>query len=593
MKFEISLKQRFTLLIGFMVLIFIGITVITVYSFRKIQKLKLVNSQVDDLTVRMLKCRKNEKDFLMRDVVSESFYKNDSSKYLKELSNELDQINRICDDLSANKYIVSYHHDSLIMVVKNHFVQYNELMFKIVDRQKEKGYKDYGLEGEMRNSIHSLERLVEQKHNTQAMIHVLTLRRHEKDFIIRLDLAYRNKFNAEIEAFKKEVPSYHLSVNDRTQFLKIIEDYQHDFNALVDIVQVIGIDEQSGLKGELRKIIHQVEPDLILLRQIISSDSEVSISQSIVLLIVVVVIASLIMLGYSVYILRNVYSQLGEDPRKLQVLLAQIAAGDLSSVKEQSGKSKGVLASVVKMTDRLKEILSLINEGATLIVKATNQLSHTSEQIAQGASEQASSLEEISSTTEQITSNIEQNNQNAINASKITELAQNGIIKVVSNAESSVSSSGLIVQRSNIINEITAQTNILALNAAVEAARAGNEGRGFAVVAGEVRKLAEKSKAAAAEIIDLSNSGLKLNEEGYELLNTILPDIQNSNQMVQEIAFASKEQANGIQQVNQALLQLNSVTQTNASISEEMAASAREVENQAVRMKAVVEYFKI
>jgi methyl-accepting chemotaxis protein len=375
--------------------------------------------------------------------------------------------------------------------------------------------------------------------------------------------------------------------------LKIIEDYQHDFNALVDIVQVIGIDEQSGLKGELRKIIHQVEPDLILLRQIISSDSEVSISQSIVLLIVVVVIASLIMLGYSVYILRNVYSQLGEDPRKLQVLLAQIAAGDLSSVKEQSGKSKGVLASVVKMTDRLKEILSLINEGATLIVKATNQLSHTSEQIAQGASEQASSLEEISSTTEQITSNIEQNNQNAINASKITELAQNGIIKVVSNAESSVSSSGLIVQRSNIINEITAQTNILALNAAVEAARAGNEGRGFAVVAGEVRKLAEKSKAAAAEIIDLSNSGLKLNEEGYELLNTILPDIQNSNQMVQEIAFASKEQANGIQQVNQALLQLNSVTQTNASISEEMAASAREVENQAVRMKAVVEYFKI
>jgi methyl-accepting chemotaxis protein len=213
--------------------------------------------------------------------------------------------------------------------------------------------------------------------------------------------------------------------------------------------------------------------------------------------------------------------------------------------------------------------------------------------MSQGASEQASSVEEVSSTMEQIAANVEQNTENAQQTEKISISAQMGISEVSEGANKAVEASRVIAQKIQIINDIAFQTNILALNAAVEAARAGEHGKGFAVVAAEVRKLAERSKVAADEIVGLTQNSLELAEGAGSKMAEILPDIEKTTKLVQEIAAASLEQNNGAGQVNSAVQQLNSVTQQNAAASEELATNAEELASQAQQLKDLVSYFKV
>jgi methyl-accepting chemotaxis protein len=219
-------------------------------------------------------------------------------------------------------------------------------------------------------------------------------------------------------------------------------------------------------------------------------------------------------------------------------------------------------------------------------------LQSTAEQISQGANEQAASVEEVSATMEEISSNIAQNSDNAQQTEKISEASANGIQKVAVSSKQSLESISTISQKITIINDIAFQTNILALNAAVEAARAGEHGKGFAVVAAEVRKLAERSKLAADEIVSLSQKSVSVTQESGLLMEKLLPEIAKTAQLVQEISAASMEQSNGANQVNGAIQQLNSITQQNASSSEELSSSAEELANQAETLLDLVSFFK-
>lgn len=243
------------------------------------------------------------------------------------------------------------------------------------------------------------------------------------------------------------------------------------------------------------------------------------------------------------------------------------------------------------MASQLKTIISNIMSSAENISSASHQLSSTSQEMSQGASEQASSVEEVSSTMEQIASNIEQNTENAQQTEKISLSANEGMNKVAKKSVDAVEANKNIAEKITIINDIAFQTNILALNAAVEAARAGEHGKGFAVVAAEVRKLAERSKIAAEEIVGLAKQSLNLAEDASSVMTDTIPQIENTTKLVQEIAAASHEQNNGTAQINDAVQQLNSVSQQNAAASEELATSAEELSSQAEELKNVVSYF--
>ncbi len=249
--------------------------------------------------------------------------------------------------------------------------------------------------------------------------------------------------------------------------------------------------------------------------------------------------------------------------------------------------------SMDKMIDQLRSTVLQAQDVSSGVTANSKQVSATAEAISQGATEQAATAEEVSSSMEEIAANIQQNADNALQTEKIAvQTAQDAKIS----GEAVVKTVGAmrdIAGKISIIEEIARQTNLLALNAAIEAARAGEHGKGFAVVAAEVRKLAERSQTAAAEIGELSGSSVKVAEHAGELLAKILPDIQRTAELVQEISVASNEQSTGVDEVTKAIQQLDQVIQQNASTSEELSSMAEELSTQSVQLQDAISFFNI
>lgn len=283
-------------------------------------------------------------------------------------------------------------------------------------------------------------------------------------------------------------------------------------------------------------------------------------------------------------------------PIRMAITFAHnIARGDFTTrinlnQKDEIGQ---MIDSLGNMSDKITSIVEDIIKGADNIAQSSTQMSNASQQLSQGASQQASSVEEISSSVEEMAANIQHNADNAEKTKTIANEAQHGVIQGHESADTSSKSMRQIAQKISIINEISFQTNLLALNAAVEAARAGEYGKGFAVVASEVRKLAERSKKAAEEIDKVSKDGVAIVENASNKLSEIVPEIQKTVVLIQEIAAASMEQNSGADQINNAIQQLNSVTQQNAATAEEMATNSEELSAQAALLKELISFFKV
>ena len=263
---------------------------------------------------------------------------------------------------------------------------------------------------------------------------------------------------------------------------------------------------------------------------------------------------------------------------------------DLLSKKNELGH---ISNSLKDLTERVSVVISEIKETSNFVVKSSQQLSQGSVELSRGATTQAASLEEISASMEQMLANIHQNTVNSQETVSISSKAAKSVEEVGATTRKSNDSIRKIADKINIINDIAFQTNILALNAAVEAARAGDSGRGFAVVAAEVRKLAERSKLASDEIDVLSRSSVEVTLNAGRLVDELIPEIQKTSRLVQEITSASVEQNSGTEQINNAVLQLNNVTQHTAIESEKIAMNAGELNKYAQRLSESTSFFEI
>jgi len=273
----------------------------------------------------------------------------------------------------------------------------------------------------------------------------------------------------------------------------------------------------------------------------------------------------------------------------------RLAQGDLTmEVKAETRDETGqLLAAMGTMVGRLKEIVAEVSSAADNVASGANELSASAETMSQGASEQAAAAEEASSSMEEMSSNIKQNADNALQTEKIAVKSSADAEQGGRAVAQTVDAMKEIATKINIIEEIARQTNLLALNAAIEAARAGEHGKGFAVVASEVRKLAERSQQAAAGILELSSSSVQVAERAGAMLTTMVPDIQKTAELVQEISASSREQDTGADQINKAMQQLDQVIQQNASAAEEMSSTAEELSSQAEQLQCSIGFFNV
>jgi len=280
---------------------------------------------------------------------------------------------------------------------------------------------------------------------------------------------------------------------------------------------------------------------------------------------------------------------------RLNAVVGRVAGGDLTqSVETDSGDEIGTLFnSIGTMVEKIKGVVGDVKTAAVNVATGSQEISGSSEQMSQGTTEQAASAEEASSSIEEMNATIKQNADNSMQTEKIARKSANDALESGRAVSEAVNAMKDIAGKISIIEEIARQTNLLALNAAIEAARAGEHGKGFAVVAAEVRKLAERSQTAAAEISQLSHSSVQVAEAAGAMLAKLVPDIQKTSELVQEITASSKEQSGGADQINGAIQQLNQVIQQNAGSAEEMASMAEELSSQADQLLDTIAFFKM
>jgi methyl-accepting chemotaxis protein len=304
---------------------------------------------------------------------------------------------------------------------------------------------------------------------------------------------------------------------------------------------------------------------------------------------------SLIWLVSSNFVVKVIVSR---PIKELTRLLHEVAAGNLNlsvntNIKSKKNEIGEIGRSIELLISELRQVTQNIHDCAQNVQIMSETLNATAVELSQGSANQASVVEELSSSMEEIASNINQNSDHASATKVIATGSANEVRNTSGSMIEALESMNKISEKISIISDIAFQTNILALNAAVEAARAGEHGRGFAVVAAEVRKLAENSRKAADDIISLSNNGQDLSTKARHALESIVPNIEKTAQLVEEIAATNIEQNSQTNQINNAIQSLNDQTQQTAATSEELVSAAESLRDQSDNLSQSISFFKL
>jgi methyl-accepting chemotaxis protein len=640
MKMGVKLGLAF----GVIVLLLVILAVTSVFELNSvntgynvdIKKAQIAKTSALAIVTDMLQVRRSEKDFLARL----------DMKYPERVNNSLDSANQKIKELlqtTDNQTVASK-----LKEAQENIATYRTVFTKLVAEQSKKGLNEKsGLQGEFRNAAHNLEATLNDQKINGADLLYLTLRKHEKDYLLRGNSKYVEKAHKTIATLNSKINASQGYSSAKNQTEELLTNYRKSFDALVTIDgQIVGLlkemkqsaDQAMAGSEEVAKSFTKLAAQR---SNTITANAKTAITTiwvvGILSVLIAVVLAYFFARSISVPMRKTVAMILemekGHLATRLQLSradeigqmanamdtfadslqnevvanLQKLATGDLTfeiSPRDQHDEIRNAIKTLGK---DLGTIVSQIQVAGEQIASGSGQVSDSSQSLSQGATEQASSLEEISASLNQLSSQTSTNAENANQASNLASEAQGAAKKGSQQMQTMVTAMAEINEAGQniskiikVIDEIAFQTNLLALNAAVEAARAGQHGKGFAVVAEEVRNLAARSAKAAAETAELIEGSVAKTENGSNIANQtsdalqgIVNGISKVTDLISEIAAASNEQAQGVTQINQGVTQIDQVTQQNTASAEESAAAAEELSGQAEQLRQMLGRFTL
>ncbi|PTL83206.1 methyl-accepting chemotaxis protein [Vitiosangium sp. GDMCC 1.1324] len=405
----------------------------------------------------------------------------------------------------------------------------------------------------------------------------------------------------------KELLSY--SPQQQEVLQKLLEQYQQQFLphlehqmalrrdvdtgrvSLAQLTEYVKSGKGGKLLVSLQSISDSIEQEEIEQRRRIMETSDTQVASVKQMLVGGGIVGPVLAMLLAWVLSRSITQPLQEGMR----LTGQLASGDLTATIDVRGRDETarMMMGMREMVQRIGSVLGEVRGAVGSLSGASGQVAAAAQALSQGTSTQAASVEETTTSLEQLSSSI---SQNAETSKQLEAMAVRGAADAEESGlavNETVEAMAAIAERISIVEEIAYQTNLLALNAAVEAARAGEHGRGFAVVAAEVRKLAERSQKAAKEIGSLAGSSVKVAERSGKLLKELVPSIRKTAELVQQVAAVSREQASGVVQMNRAMVQVDQVTQRNASAAEELSSTAEELAAQAESLQQMMTFFRV
>ncbi len=579
MKFTIKNKLIIYAFSIFLILNLIG--AFTQFANSRISDYDLIQSNLSSVWSKTLQLRVAEKNYILRDTRNPEYYESNQSRYLSDFSNQMNAIDSLMNHLRNHELMTDEGKQADIRNVSDLLKQYDRDFDSLSRAIYVKGFKDFGMIGDMRSKIHDLEGRIE---TDREKVFMLTLRRHEKDYLLRSDPKYRDRLNGVYDEMR-------ASVSDKPGLVLSLDEYQKMFNQIVDLDERIGYSDTTGMYGQLYRTVNQVEPAVssLLREEVARSKNQqhaflVSIYVVIFIGIIISVLASLIVIrsiNNSVDLARKVINKVSKGKLNFDVSTEK---------RDEIGE---LIQDLMLMVTKVKEVVQVVVNSGNFINNASRELSNSSGVMSDGASQQASSAEEISSSMEQITSSI---HQNADYANETKEIAVEGSSFMAESKDlvsKTTDSMNSITDKISVIEEISRRTNILALNAAIEAARAGAHGKGFAVVSAEIRRLAERTQEAANEIDRESAESIGISKRSKELILQTLPHIERTSELVLKISTASNDQNSGATEINGALNGLSQTIQQNAAIAEQMEANSKELHSHAKALLETISFFDV
>jgi methyl-accepting chemotaxis protein len=577
---KLTIKAK---LIGYALSIFLVLNLIgayTTYTRNLIDEYSQISNDLSSIWDNTLKLRIAENNFLLRETKNLTYFESGESQYLQSFNQILAEIKQIQSRLSSAELAeldLSNGLSQIDSLLEQYRSNFEILSVNIFQR----GFKDFGLVGSMRESIHDLESNIL---SNEDRVYMLTLRRHEKDYLLRADPKYRDKLNALVDEMSNQM-------QDRKDLITSLGDYRSIFNEIVNLDAKIGYADTTGLYSELYRSVAVVEPAVNELTMSIGRRIDEAQKSAMFSVILIIVFGILISIVASIVVIRSIHKSV-KSARKV---INKVSKGKLNFEIRAEGTDEisELLRDLSRMVDKLRAIVGTVANTSNNVSIASKELHDSSELMSRGATHQAATAEEISASMEEITGSIELNNEHAIQTKDIAIRGANKMVESVGQVTKTMDSMKSITSKIAIIEEISRRTNLLALNAAIEAARAGQYGKGFAVVAAEIRRLAERTQEAAAQIDAESATGMTISESSKKLIEETLPQIEKTSELVRDISQASAEQNSSASQINNGVHGLTQTIQQNAAVAEQMAVNSQQLSAQAAILRETISYFDV